>query len=81
MVLSLPCRRSFSDYFVKTLPFSFHFRCSGANLRYWRSLAPPHSQANQTSRRPPMAVPAITISIGAAAIISGFACPVTSRRK
>ena len=64
----------------KTLPFYFRCRCSGADLRYWCSLAPPQPHANLLCRRQSMAVPAITTTIGAAAIISGFTCPVTPCR-
>ena len=80
MVLSWPCRRSFSDYFIKTHCFYFRCRCSGADLQEMRSLAPPQPQAKYPSRRPSMAEPTITSSIGAAAINSGFMCQLTSRR-
>ena len=63
--------------FVKTPPFYFRCRCAGANLRYRRSLAPPHPQTNQQRRRFSLARQTLTSSIRAAAIISGFACRLT----
>ena len=66
--------------FAKTLPFSFRCRCSGAYLQEKRSVELPHPQAKRQRRRFSMAEPAITISIGAAAIISGFVCRLTLRR-
>ena len=66
--------------FVKTLPFSFRCRCAGASLQEMRSLAPMQQQVNLQCRRHSMARQAITSSIGAAAINSGFACRFTTRR-
>ena len=40
IVLFLPCRRNFSDYLSKTLPFYFRCRCAGADLQEMCSIAP-----------------------------------------
>ena len=66
--------------FVKTQSFYFRWRCAGADLRYWCSLALAQQQAKYLSRSLPTARESITSFIGAAAGNSGFVCPVTPRR-